>query len=458
MDWTIIFLITAICEIVLFFVLFRMHLSVLGNLIEVAWHPFSWFSLHFLYQLPLRATLHAFNWAEPLAEFGYDYIYIHIFASCFYLVFSLCSLRFTRKIPRHFWEKQARVVEGAESRLLLILFAFYACSWVVMYKYGAFARLGENRLYEYSYIRTIAGFIYGFAPFIVGLAGLLMLRDRRIVMLFVVLVMACFMMLPSFIGGGRGALLTVFMMFGLLLFRTRGLSKYITIFSVLMFVVFAGLVITGLRTSHFYQKQQTVEDVKYALSDQVGEISHSAESALLSVLDRFSYYSDTWVILKRKRWDGEGGVAKGIYPLGSITDLYMFVPRPIWPGKPYGRFNYWMAYVVSGKTHQLDYPIGRIGEAYYVADLGGIIFAPIYAFIFVSILYRRLYFSSRIVGVAFYFYFLFKYIYGGSGNFMAFVGVTIKAALLIYLCYFALRIVFRRSSVAQRNLLSSWRQ
>tara|TARA_B110001469_G_scaffold91958_1_gene87464 strand:- start:4568 stop:5866 length:1299 start_codon:yes stop_codon:yes gene_type:complete len=432
-----------------------MHLSALGDWIEVAWHPFAWFSLYFFYQVTLRAILHAFGWAVPLAEFGYDYIYIHIFASCFYLVFALCSLRFTKNIPRQFWAKQSRVVEGCEYWLLFILFGLYACSWVVMYKYGAFATLGDNRVYQYSYIRTIANFIFGFAPFIVGLAGLLMLRDRRITMFVVVLLMACFMMLPSLIGGGRAALLGVFIMFGLLLFRTKGMFKYVAVLSALVLVVFAGLVVTALRGSHFYQKEQVSEDVKYALSAQMGEVSYAAGDALLSGLDRFSYYSDTWVMLKRKRWNGEGGVPKGIYPLGSITDLYMFVPRPIWPGKPYGRFNYWMGFVLLGRTHDLDYPIGRIGEAYYVADFAGILFAPIYAFLFVSIIYRRLYFSSRLVGVAFYFYFLFRYIIGGGGNFMAFVDVTLKSAILIYLCYFVLRLVFRRSSVTQRTLSST---
>lgn len=439
------------CEITLIGLLFRMHFTVLGSFVEVLWHPFSWVSLYFFYQVPLRAIIHAFNLVEPLAEFGYDYFYIYFFASFFYLIFSLCSFKFTKNIPQNFKLKQARVIEGCEYWLLFLLLVLYAFSWVLMYRYGGFSTLGENRIYQYSFIQTIAGFIYGFAPFLVGLSGLLMLRDRCVSMFFVVLLLACLIMLPSFIGGGRAALLGAFMMFGLLLIRTKGLPKYLAILSSLAFIIFAGLVLTALRGTHFYQKKQEIKDVKYALSDQVTEISHAVGDSLISGLDRFSYSSDTWVILKRKRWNNEGGVPRGIYPLGSMTDLYMFVPRPIWSEKPYGRFNYWMAYVILGRTHQLDYPIGRIGEAYYVADFFGIFFAPIYAFIFVSVIYRHLYYSSRIVGVSFYFYFLFRYIVNGNGNFLAFVDVAVKSSALIFICYLMLRLVFRKSHITQRK-------
>lgn len=451
MEWTIIFLTIAIFQIGLICMLLAMHLFVLKNWIDTVWHPFTWVSLYFFYQTTLRAILHAFNLVEPLAHFGYDYAYIHIYASCFHLLLGFCSLQITKKIPILFKKKQGKVVEECEYWLFALLFVAYVLSWIYMYRNGGFATLGENRIQQYSYFLTIANFVNGFAPFLVCLSGLLMLRDRSVIMFFFFSLMILFTIIPSFVGGGRAALLGAFMMLGLLLIRTRGSLKYITIFAALLAVIFSGLVLTLLRGNHFYQKKQTTEDVKYAFLDQISDLPYDIEDAFLIGLDRFSYYSDTWVILKRKRWNDEGGVPRGTYPLGSLTDLYMFVPRPLWPGKPYDRFNYWMAYVILGKNHELDYPIGRIGEAYYIADFTGVLFAPIYAFIFVSLIYRNLYFSSHIVGISFYFYFLFRYIINGSGNFLAFVDVTVKSSILIYLIYLALRAVFHKSFLTQRT-------
>lgn len=102
----------------------------------------------------------------------------------------------------------------------------------------------------------------------------------------------------------------------------------------------------------------------------------------LSVLDRVTYYGDALaVMLSAPPKHGEGP-----YVMGSLVELGNLVPRTIWVDRPHLSFNHYVTGAVWG-IHGVfsEMPIGRIGEAFYVAGWLGVGYGIVYGALFAGL-------------------------------------------------------------------------
>jgi hypothetical protein len=103
------------------------------------------------------------------------------------------------------------------------------------------------------------------------------------------------------------------------------------------------------------------------------------EKHAVSVIDRFSYYGDALGLMISGRVDH----SNQMYMLGSLVEFGNLIPRGVWEDRPHLSFNHHVTSAVWGLTGLLsETPIGRIGEAFYVANWWGVLFAIVYGILF----------------------------------------------------------------------------
>lgn len=84
------------------------------------------------------------------------------------------------------------------------------------------------------------------------------------------------------------------------------------------------------------------------------------------------------------------------YRYGSIVELVSIVPRFLWEDRPRFGFNYFVTQDVWGLPGSVvsSTPLGRIGESFYVANWGGLLYAILYGLAW-RWMYLRLYRGAR---------------------------------------------------------------
>lgn len=412
-------------------------------------HPFFWFTFQYLHMPVLRLYGISFGLVEPMVDPNWRYWIIYTYAFAFYLCFYWGSIYFTFKskisvssVSRRKWMRPT-YAPVREYVTLFVLIAIYLAGWGINIASGNYHSLGESRFNTVSTFGALLNFMEGVLFLPIGLALFLYLRDKRLFLFFIVIALIGTMVITAVLSGGRGILIQAMYTLAVFCFLQPKISKILFTAVPLALVVVIGILITFLRGTTYYGAKAEIGEAQYALEGASESIRYGEAGDLAgTVINRFSYYADTWVVLNEMRWGG-GGVPRGMYPLGSISDLYMLVPRFIWSSKPMGiRFNYWTSIIIEGRSLPIDFPIGKIGEAYFVLDVFGVLYAFFYAFIF-QVFYRYLRMHPNIIVSGIYYLVLFRIVIQGGASMMAFVDSTLKTIILITPILYILSKIFR---------------
>lgn len=427
-------------------------------------HPFGWFSYLYASSVVLRLYSLGFGWSQPMVELSWRWAVIYGYAFTFFLVFYFASIYFTFRssvsiysISRRKWMRP-KYAPRKEYMVLTTLLGIYFMAFFANYVTGGFQSFGDVRTVQVGNLGILINISLGLLYFILGLSFFLYMRDQKIILISIIFAVIATMILTSILSGGRGILLMGVFILCMFTFVQPKLNRIAIVTVPIAVLVVTGILVTVLRMSgDVFEQQLSVDDAIRELGEASERLEYGEAYGLKStMIDRFSYHPDTWIIMNEMRWGG-GGVPRGFYPLGSFSDIYMFIPRFLWSGKPYTRFNFWMGHIIQNRPilPGLDYPVTKIGEAYYVLDVLGVIFAVFLAFVF-HLMYRYLRMNPNIIVQSVYFLFLMRIVIQGNGNFMAGVDGSMKTLVLISPFLIASEFIFSEGRKA-RSLFCSAR-
>lgn len=117
------------------------------------------------------------------------------------------------------------------------------------------------------------------------------------------------------------------------------------------------------------------------------------------LLERVTGYGDGLA----KLIQGDARRGEPLYALGSLVEVGNLIPRFVWKDRPHLSFNHHVTVAVWGLYGLLsESPIGRLGEAFYVAGWGGLVYGVLYGAMFsgMTMLWAKL--RSSVWGAAFF--------------------------------------------------------
>lgn len=119
--------------------------------------------------------------------------------------------------------------------------------------------------------------------------------------------------------------------------------------------------------------------------DEIAEVLASAHPGeviganLPLVVDRVITYGDALARLI----EGKADRSAPLYVLGSLVEIGNLIPRFVWMDRPHLSFNHHVTAAVWGQHGLLsETPIGRVGEAFYVAGWMGLVYGLVYGALF----------------------------------------------------------------------------
>lgn len=109
------------------------------------------------------------------------------------------------------------------------------------------------------------------------------------------------------------------------------------------------------------------------------------------LINRFNLMDNLIYTMKRSEQ-----MDKGVYKFGTVVEIANFIPRVIWPERPFLYFNYFVVEQIFGLPFGSSDSIGRIGESYFVASYAGVFAGIGYAWLFFFLFYRLWHLATRV--------------------------------------------------------------
>ncbi len=280
----------------------------------------------------------------------------------------------------------------SEEFLFYIILCFVIIGYSSTLATGKIGALGAQTVEDLQFsgpFEAILLGLYSFKWFVLPMAITLSFRTGQVRFKVFSLLIGAFILSEALITTGKGTVLTLLMIWVIHSgFSGRAISKRFIIFSIavsITMVTYSYLARTFTAITHSKEKfsiESTLKSIEtvWSFRDQ------GAEIAMPSILNRMNYLDGLALVMANNV-----SPANTPFAYGSAVELVMFVPRFLWPDRPYYNFNVYcttdifdMPFIQFSES-----PIGRIGESYLVLGVFGLVMATVYSWIFISI-YRYL--------------------------------------------------------------------
>lgn len=274
---------------------------------------------------------------------------------------------------------------GYDQLIVHVIFIAYAASFVYL-----FAVHGMSGLYvdfeqlKKSFAQVILGEIANLKWFVAALCLLAYFCSNRRIYLIEALLVLASVLLTAFATTAKGTILNA-VVFALLICSISGRrppygSSAVVLVIGMLFGVFS---YEMRRIAYFDVREPSSTLAILSRYQQIGfdlqSILFVIDEHLVTLIDRITYYGDALVLMI----NGATREASDLYALGSLVELGNLIPRIVWEDRPHLSFNHYVTGAVWGMPGMLsETPIGRIGEAYYVASWLGFLVGFAYAVMF----------------------------------------------------------------------------
>lgn len=311
-----------------------------------------------------------------------------LFATLFIALLGVSLRIFVPAYARRLEPMAAMHVSRRESVLIHLVFVVVAGAWLVRFWSGSvFGLYEEFEQLIHSLWENMVGTLAGVVWFALPASLLAYWVSRKWIFLLEALLLIGVLLAYAVVSTSKGALLQVIVC--LLVVSSAFGHRYVRSVKgnvVLMITAIVGLILFGaysyeIRDKAYYAVRRLAPYDVREIAERVGVLpaGEVIGKNLFRVVDRLIGYGDGLARLV----EGSADRSNPVYALGSLVEIGNLVPRFVWGGRPHLSFNHHVTSAVWGMYGLLsETPIGRIGEAFYVAGWFGVSYGLLYGALF----------------------------------------------------------------------------
>ena len=304
---------------------------------------------------------------------------------------------------------------------------------------GVFQTLGDNRYVARGPIVAVVKLLVEVRWLLFGMALVAYFVRPTAANLLPCLALWALFLFLGVVTGARGSVLMVLVTaLPILLIRKLSAPALLGAGGACVLALCVIIAISVARSENVFQKTQTTASATEEVRDGWQDSFDQLDEQVQSLLARSTIYTVDFQTLMSIK---DMGREPTEYRWGSLRDLLQFVPRVLWPGKPYLSFNVFNSRYLYNRRFQNEYdcPIGRAAESFYLMSWGGIVIGMFYGWAY-TLLYLRLFSENRSALMrALYVFILFAYIIVGAASMTNRLAVLAQTAVLLspllYLLY-----------------------
>ena len=290
--------------------------------------------------------------------------------------------------------KESKTLENSIS-IDLLLWLVVVSFLIIIFYYGDYNFLGVKRLkdlYVSSIPNTILRMIWDLRFFALSLSLLFYLKYRHLKYGIIFLVLFFETIISCLISTGKGDMVNLLISY-IVCSRIAGLkikTRRIALFTcfILLFSVYSYYIRFNTGIAEKRSRWNTEESYTQMSAIDWDRVKNQLKTITDAIFSRFNYLDGLTLAMSR-----DVSVEKTPYVFGSTVELVMFVPRFLFPDRPFYNFSMFTAKAVFKRPFTfLEMPVGRIGEAYLVLGWSGCFMGGFYGWLFTKIF---LYFRNK---------------------------------------------------------------
>lgn len=232
-----------------------------------------------------------------------------------------------------------------------------------------------------SAIQIVLGEIIMLKWFVASICILAFFRTYRRIFLVQTLLVVATVILSAVLTTAKGMILGI-IIFVMVIFSMIGRKPPYLTLSALLFIGIAFSAISyQLREMAYYEVRGKTPTQDLISAYKEVDINLADEN-YIKLVDRITYYGEALLIMM----EGSHDRRDDLYTLGSLVEFGNLLPRALWEDRPHFSFNHYVAGAVWKMPWVFaEIPIGRIGEAFYVASWFGVLYGVLYSYLFALI-------------------------------------------------------------------------